>query len=141
MAEVVERIEGVVVGVLLGFEGDHPLVVFAGNPSEAAIPARTLAPLGYEDIGAEVALLFEQGDARRPLVVGRIVDPGRRGAAPVIRRDGEVVRVEAAERLELRCGKASVVMTADGRITVRGTNLVSHASGSNRIRGGSVHLN
>ena len=51
------------------------------------------------------------------------------------------MRVEAAEKLELRCGKASLVMTADGRITVRGRNLVSHASESNRIRGGSVHLN
>ena len=88
-----------------------------------------------------MALLFEEGDARRPLVVGRIVDPGRKSAAPVIRRDGEVVRVQAAERLELRCGKASVVMTADGRITIRGSTLVSHASASNRIRGGSVHLN
>ena len=141
MAEVAERIEGVVVGVLMGMDGAVPLVVFAGNLEAAAVPARTLSALGYEDIGAEVALLFEEGDPRRPLVVGRIVEPGRKGAAPVIRRDGEVVRVEAAEKLELRCGKASLVMTADGRITVRGRNLVSHASESNRIRGGSVHLN
>ena len=141
MAEVAERIEGVVVGVLMGLDGEVPLVVFAGNLSEAAVPARTLAALGYDDIGAEVALLFEEGDARRPLVVGRIVMPSGKRAAPVVVRDGELVRVEAAERLQLRCGKASVVMTADGRITVRGTTLVSHASVSNRIRGGSVHLN
>jgi hypothetical protein len=32
-------------------------------------------------------------------------------------------------------------MEKDGHITIRGTYLVSHASASNRIRGGSVNLN
>jgi len=56
-------------------------------------------------------------------------------------RDGERVRVTADERIELRCGKASIVMEKDGHITIRGTYLVSHASAANRIRGGSVNLN
>ena len=56
-------------------------------------------------------------------------------------RDGETVRVDAESRLELRCGKASIIMESDGRITVRGSKLVSQASGSNLIRGGSVKLN
>ena len=45
------------------------------------------------------------------------------------------------ERIELRCGRASLIMEKDGRITLRGTRVVSHASGTNRIRGGSVQLN
>ena len=56
-------------------------------------------------------------------------------------RDGETVKINADERLELRCGKASIVMEKDGHITIRGSYLVSHASASNRIRGGSVNLN
>jgi hypothetical protein len=140
MAEVRERIEGVVIGVLMGFEGGAPLVVFAGNPSEAAVPARTLAALDYGAIGAEVALLFEAGDPARPLIVGRIVEPGR-GPAREVLRDGERVRVTAEERIELRVGKASLIMEKDGRITIRGSYLTSHASAANRIRGGSVNLN
>jgi hypothetical protein len=140
MSDTLERIEGVVIGVLMGFDDGRPLVVFAGNPRAAAVPARSLAELDYSAIGAEVALLFEAGDPARPLIVGRIVDPTRR-PAPVVLRDGERVRVTAAERIELRVGKASIVMEKDGRITIRGTYLTSHASAANRIRGGSVNLN
>ncbi len=140
MAETVGRIDGVVIGVLMGLEEGGPLVVFPGNPRDAAIPARSLAPLDYGMIGAEVALLFEAGDPLRPLIVGRLVQPAR-GPAPEILRDGELVRVTAGERIELRCGRASLIMEKDGRITLRGTRLTSQASGTNRIRGGSVQLN
>lgn len=141
MTETLERIDGVVIGVLMGFDDGRPLVVFAGNPQEAAIPARSLAELDYAAIGAEVALLFEAGDPGRPLIVGRIVDPAPREPAPALLRDGERVRVTAEERIELRVGKASLIMEKDGRITIRGSYVVSHASAANRIRGGSVHLN
>ena len=45
MMEVLERIDGVVIGVFIGFEGGAPLVVFLGNPRETAIPARSLTEL------------------------------------------------------------------------------------------------
>ena len=141
MSEVRERIEGVAIGVLMGLEDGVPLVVFPGNPREAAIRARSLAALDYGMIGAEVALLFEGGDPERPLIVGRIVEPGRKPLAPQVFSDGERVRVTAGERIELRVGKASLIMEKDGRITIRGTYLTSHASAANRIRGGSVNLN
>jgi hypothetical protein len=140
MTTTLERIDGVVIGALVGFEGEVPLVVFAGNPRDAAIPAKSLAPLDFAAIGAEVALLFEAGDPARPLIVGRIVDPARRPASVVV-RDGERVRVTAEERIELRVGKASIVMEKDGRITIRGSYVTSHASATMRIRGGSVNLN
>jgi hypothetical protein len=140
MTDTVQRIEGVAIGVLMGFDGEAPLVVFAGNPRDAAIPARSLAPLDYGMVGAEVALMFEGGDPLRPLIVGRIVEPARHDAPQVV-RDGERVAITAQERLELRCGKASLIMEKDGRITLRGSRLTSHASAANRIRGGSVHLN
>lgn len=141
MARVKERIEGVVIGIFLGFGEDAPLVVFPGNPKETAIPARSLAELTSDMIGAEVALLFQDGDPGRPLIVGRIVEPARRISAPQIVRDGEKVRIIGDERIELRCGKATIIMEKDGRITIRGTYVTSHASAANRIRGGSVNLN
>ncbi|HRO16076.1 MAG TPA: DUF6484 domain-containing protein [Paracoccus sp. (in: a-proteobacteria)] len=67
--------DGVVIGMLLGLDEGRPLVVFAGNPSAQAVPARSLVRFGPEDIGAELALLFEDGDPGRPLVIGRIVSP------------------------------------------------------------------
>lgn len=136
-----QKVDGVVIGLLLGFQEDRPLVVFPGNEKDHAISARSLAPLTSADVGAEVALLFEDGARDRPLIVGRIVEPARVAKAPLVVADGEMLRLTAQEKIELRVGKASIVMQADGHITIRGTDLVSHAARSNRIRGGSVNLN
>ena len=141
MTKTAERIEGVVIGLFLGFGEDAPLVVFPGNPRETAVAARSLAELTSDMIGAEGALLFQDGDPGRPLIVGRIVDPQQRSNIPHIIRDGEQMRITANERIELRCGKATIVMEKDGHITIRGTYVTSHASAANRIRGGSVNLN
>ena len=136
-----DHIEGVVLGLLLGFEEGAPLVVFAGNPKASAIGARSLAPLEAGDVGSEVALLFEEGRRDRPLIIGKIVEPRLRQNSPAVVRDGERVRIDARERIELRVGEASIIMEKDGHITIRGTYLVSHASAANRIRGASVNLN
>lgn len=137
---VTKEIDGVVIGLLLGFDKGAPLVVFPGNAADHAIPARSLRPLSEADIGAEMALLFEDGRRDRPLIIGRIVEPVRSDATTVI-RDGETVKLTAKERIELRVGKAALILEKDGHVTIRGTDLVSHATGSNRIRGGSVNLN
>lgn len=134
-------VDGVVIGLVLGFQDACPLVVFPGNLSEQAIVARSLVRLSAEDVGREVALLFEDGALGRPLIVGRLVEPVRDDAAPVVVADGQMLRLVAKERIELRVGKASLILEADGHITLRGTDLVSHASRSNRIRGGSINLN
>ncbi len=143
--DVKNRLDGVVIGLLMGFRDGAALVVFPSNARDHAIPARSLTPLSPEHTGSEVALLFEDGDLSRPLIIGRIIEPVRPApaatAAPQVIRDGETVKVTSAERIELRVGKASIIMEKDGHITLRGTNLVSHASASNRIRGGSVNLN
>ncbi|WP_263485085.1 DUF6484 domain-containing protein [Mesorhizobium sp. ES1-4] len=139
--EVLDRIDGVVIGLLIGFENGAPLVGFVGNPRETAIAARSLTALDASAIGSELALLFEGGDPMRPLVVGRIVDPAPRNKELQVIRDGNRVVVTAEERVELRCGLASIILDKDGRVTIRGTQLTSQASGTNRIRGGAVHLN
>lgn len=128
-----QRIEGVMIGRLVALEDGRPLVAVAGG----ALPARSLVPLDGSFVGAAVAVMFEEGDPGRPLVLGRLVE----AAGPEVLRDGERVRVTAAERLELRVGKASIIMEKDGRITIRGSYVTSHASATNRVRGGSVQLN
>lgn len=140
--DICERIDGVVIGVFLGFNDEaSPLVVFPGNPQETALPARSLTELTSDMVGSEVALLFQGGDPAKPLIVGRIVEPARKAAAPQVVRDGELVRIIGDERIELRCGKATILMEKDGRITIRGTYVTSQASAANRIRGGSIDLN
>ncbi|SMP34749.1 hypothetical protein SAMN06265373_11087 [Shimia sagamensis] len=137
------HVDGVVIGLLLGFEDGKPLVVFPGNPADAALTARSLCQLSPNDAGGEVALLFEDGARDRPLIVGRIVEPIKTPDAPEMQviSDGQTLKVTSEQRIELRVGKSAIVMEADGHITIRGKHLVSQASGSNRIRGASVNLN
>jgi uncharacterized protein (DUF2345 family) len=58
-----------------------------------------------------------------------------------VRVDGERVVLQAEHEIELRCGEAAIVLSADGRITLRGTYITSHASATQRILGGSVNVN
>lgn len=141
MVEIADRVDGVAIGILIGFDGERPLVVFAANRRDVALSARSLIVLDGDSLGAEVALAFEDGDPDRPLILGRIVAPGQPRARPkVVEKNGRTV-IDAKAGIELRCGKASIMMYPDGRITIRGTELVSHASAGNRIRGGSISLN
>jgi hypothetical protein len=146
-AQELLRVDGVVIGVLMGFdEGGAPLVVFAGNPVEQAVPARTTARLEPDHIGSEVALMFEQGDPARPLILGRILHPevalgpagNRRFQASV---DDQRLELRAEREIVLRCGKASITLTRAGKILLRGAYIFSRSTGVNKIKGGSVQLN
>ncbi|WP_054312727.1 DUF6484 domain-containing protein [Mesorhizobium sp. 1M-11] len=142
MKRLRERIDGVMIGIFLGFDDSgSPLVVFPGNPEETALPARSLTALTSDMVGSEVALLFQEGNSVMPLIVGRVIEPARKAIGPRVVRDGERVCIIGGERIELRCGKATIIMEKDGRITIRGTYVTSQASATNRIRGGSIDLN
>jgi hypothetical protein len=93
-----------------------------------------------------VALMFEGGDADRPIVVGIVRGQtawplDARPAQVEVDADGERLIVSAKEQLVLRCGKASITLTKAGKVLIEGSYLLSRSSGVNRIKGGSVQLN
>lgn len=142
------KLEGVVIGVLVGFsEQQQPLVVFPENPQANALAARTTAQLQQADIGKEVALLFEQGDPRYPLVIGLLQRAASTSqpevAEPEIKvdLDDEHLLLKAKQSITLQCGKASITLTKSGKVLLRGAYLLSRSSGVNRIKGGSVQIN
>jgi hypothetical protein len=47
----------------------------------------------------------------------------------------------AGRELVLRCGKASITLTQEGKVLIKGAYLLNSSSGVNRIRGGSVQIN
>jgi hypothetical protein len=55
--------------------------------------------------------------------------------------DRKHITLDADEELSIRCGEGSIVIRKNGKILVKGMEIVSHAKGTNRIRGGSIQLN
>lgn len=137
------RLDGVVIGVLLDVpEASSPVVAFPGCPSETGIAATTTTVLARGDIGTQVALMFVGGDPSRPLVIGRIQRlPEPRQAPAVAHIDGERLEFSAEREIVLRCGKASITLTREGKVLIKGAYLSSRSSGVNRIKGGSVQIN
>jgi hypothetical protein len=139
---------GAVVGelVALADEGCTPLVVYPGQPGTAALRARSVVDLHGPHIGRPVVLMFERGDATRPLVMGVVRQPGvwPLPALPgqvEVDVDGERMLVTAKDQLVLRCGAASITLTRAGKVLIAGSYVLSRSSGLNQIDGASVHLN
>ena len=136
-----ERLDGVVIGVLVDLpDPATPLVAFPGNPTESGLPARSTAKLESADIGRQVALMFENGDPRRPLVIGLIQQPGQEQSV-IAEIDRERLELSAEREIVLKCGKASITLTKAGKVILRGAYVLSRSSGVNRIKGGSVQIN
>jgi|SRR5579863_5393043 len=51
------------------------------------------------------------------------------------------IKLVAGERIELRCGNGSVIIRKDGKIILRGEEVVSRARGVNKIKGAAVQIN
>ncbi len=123
-----------------------PVVEFEGPDGEVlrhtAVATVQVQPA---DVGHPVMLMFLRGDLDAPVITGRLA-PGRAAPKKITRTkklqlDGRELTFEADAELTLKCGKASITLQRDGRIVLRGTNLVSRASSVNRIRGGTIQLN
>ncbi|GGO66684.1 DUF6484 domain-containing protein [Bowmanella pacifica] len=143
-----KRPTDVTVGALVGFSAQgHPLVVFAGNPSQQGLEAKSTVQLETDDIGCHLALLFENGDANKPLIIGRIVSPqpARKEKTDSqslnVKMDGDTLCLRADQQIELKCGKASITLTKAGKVLIRGAYILSRSSGANRIKGGAIQLN
>lgn len=131
-------------GTFLGLQGVHRAEIAGiapdGRPQvliptlgEAPLIALSLVPVTAASVGrlAAVTMMDDQ-----PLILG-LIQP----LAPEVEADGEKLVLEARREMTLRCGKASITMTADGRVTIRGTQVLSRSDGPNRVQGASVQLN
>lgn len=131
-------IHGIVIAQLAGISANGRALLHIaalGRDAEARIAC---APQSLQD-AKEVAVMFEQGDVAHPIVIGPMYDAPSQSRAVEV--NNQRIVIEAEHELELRCGEAVIVLTADGRILQRGAYISSHASATQRIRGGSVQIN
>jgi hypothetical protein len=74
------------------------------------------------------------------VILGRIAGPDE-GSRPVAENLPEELVLEATHALTLRVGDGSITIREDGKILIKGKDLVSHAQRMNRIKGGAVSIN
>ncbi|PIE19642.1 MAG: hypothetical protein CSA65_01865 [Proteobacteria bacterium] len=149
---------GLAVGVIASIdESHHPHVTFDQvGPYLAQVASRVAQRLGLlrNAAGTPVVLAFPEGDETRPVIIDLVVETlpvvGHHArsrstdAADEGNQEGEAdVRtvIEGQVALELRCGKAHVILHEDGEVVIRGTRIDSRARGTHRIRGGQVRVN
>jgi hypothetical protein len=115
-------------------------VALADASGTAVVPARSVVTVQPTDIGRDVLIVFEEGDRSRPVIVGILQDRAVQASADVV-VDGKRVTVTADDELTLKSGKASITLGADGRIVIKGMEIVSRARGTNKVRGSTVLIN
>ena len=142
------RRHGAATGTLMGFTNAGDAVIRVATHGKSLV-ARSTATLTMRDVGHDVALVFEDGDPDRPIVLGVLQTVARVPERNVnstslpfeLEIDREKIELRAKQEIVLRCGSASVTLKRDGRIIVRGTDILSRSTGLNRIKGGVVQIN
>jgi hypothetical protein len=91
-------------------------------------------------------VMFEDGDPALPIIVGCLHDAHPSGLQPragsiEVEADGQRLVVSARDQIVLRCGKASISLTKDGKLILEGEYVSTQSSGVLRLKGGSVQIN
>lgn len=92
-------------------------------------------------IGDRVLVCGTDGEDRPRILLGRIGPSGQDARARNGDEPQDELVIEARKQLTLKVGDGSITIREDGRILIKGRDLVSHAKRNNRIRGGSVTIN
>jgi hypothetical protein len=118
-------------------------VLVASGPGEELLACDVIDAGGPEPLviaeGDAVLVVVPEGGNGRGVILGRVSATARKRESAKVPPD-EIV-LEATKGLTLRVGEGSITLREDGKILIRGRDLVSHARRVNRIRGGSVAIN
>ena len=129
LASVIELTEFGDAGVVV--PGEPPLRLRCDVLRTSDRPTLTLS------LGDRVLVLLPAEDGGRGVVLGRIAPYESPGPDPV----PATLRLEARQRVELHCGESALTMDAEGRVLLKGRDIVTRARRSQKIRGGTVHIN
>lgn len=151
------NIQGVQVGEIVQVGDDGQIWVdFPENPSTPAT-ARSIVLMDIKewrqamDSKRPTLLVFQGGDPCNPIILGFVqttrIDTLMDTLMTSVEKpqqiivDGEKVVIEAKEEIVLRCGKGSICLYKNGRVVIKGTNLVNRSRGVNKIKGAAVRIN
>jgi len=126
-------------GALLAIASDGaPMVDYSGNEL-GPIAARTA--IATANPGDTVLLVFDGGDPARPIIVGVVRDRFEKSHPQRLKLDAREILVEGSDEISLRCGESSLTLRKDGKAVLKGREVLTRASRTNRIKGATVKLN
>jgi hypothetical protein len=116
------------------------------------VKGRSTTSLRRSQIGVTVVVLCENGDVRKPIVVGVLQErpvaaeseSAREDLAPklvTVQADDDALVLSAERQIVLKCGAASITLTRAGKVLINGTYVLSRSSGYNKIKGAAVDIN
>jgi hypothetical protein len=138
-------------GIVIGVAGDGAVTIECPGREDDLLTCDVLeGPLSHrlDLIPGDTVLAWLPDDGARGVVIGR-VGPARVDSSPVVGvasppvndETADTLVIEAKHSLTLKVGRGSITIREDGKILIKGSDLVSHAQRVNRIKGGSVAIN
>lgn len=55
--------------------------------------------------------------------------------------EDKVLHIKAHDGLVIECGKSTIILTKEGKVQVKGNDILSRARGMNKIKGAGVNIN
>jgi len=99
-----------------------------------------------------VLVAFDSEDPTLAIILGVLHDslgsaqdvPDSRPPVEPLREvivNGRTMVFDASQQITFRCGSSSVVLRKDGKVIIKGENIITRASRTNKIKGAAVMIN
>ena len=133
------QISGLAIGTIISFADNTPIVLIENGSERILRSAVSVACQldALHDVGVSVCIAFDGQDISRPIVLGKIV----LGLPTTSTKVHQELTIDSPGGIVLKSGKSTLLLKPDGTVSIRGTNVASRASHTNRIRGGNVQIN
>jgi hypothetical protein len=138
---------------------DNPGIIMVSCNGNPPVPARLISGIDRQELakkenaGREVLVVFNGGNPELPIITGImenvledlvsmeiVSDPIEKAPVKTV-VDKKQILIEAENEIVLQCGLGSIILRKDGKIVIKGTRIMSRASGTNKVKGSSVSLN
>lgn len=118
---------------------------------EAAPKKAQLLTTGYVDLQLyqeSTRIFVQQLPGESPIIMGVLQErlPTLSALAEdmqdlSVHADGKRTTIAAKNEVELKCGKGSILLKKNGKVIIKGSEVISRSTGANKIKGASVNIN